>query len=237
MGKIIVVEGTDCSGKQTQTEKLVENLNKVGIKAIRLAFPMYDTPTGKIVGGAFLGKEQFDIKPVFEETSVNVPAKVASLFYAADRCYNKDKIQKYLDDGYVVVLDRYVESNMAFQGCKMQNNEREEFFGFVEKLEYDLLGIPKPDLRILLYMPVWASKILKSKRPEKPDQNESDEMYLKSAEEAYLLLAKLYDFQIINCVQGDKIKTVDQIQQQVFENVKNFLQKTKNKNLSSNFEQ
>ena len=100
MGKIIVVEGTDCSGKETQTKRLVQNLLDMGIKAIRMAFPMYDTPTGKIIGGAFLGKEQFDIKPVFEETSVNVPAKVASLFYAADRCYNKDKIQKYLDDGY-----------------------------------------------------------------------------------------------------------------------------------------
>lgn len=227
MGKIIVVEGTDCSGKETQTKRLVQNLLDMGIKAIRMAFPMYDTPTGKIIGGAFLGKEQFDIKPVFEETSVNVPAKVASLFYAADRCYNKDKIQKYLDDGYVVVLDRYVESNMAFQGCKMPPEKRQEFFEFVQKLEYDLLDIPKPDLRILLYMPIWASKILKKGRDEKPDQNERNEEYLSAAEETYLLLAKLFDFKIIDCVQGDKIKTVDQIQSQVFDCVKNYLQNQK----------
>ena len=81
MGKIIVVEGTDCSGKETQTKRLVQNLLDMGIKAIRMAFPMYDTPTGKIIGGAFLGKEQFDIKPVFEETSVNVPASYVDAFY------------------------------------------------------------------------------------------------------------------------------------------------------------
>ena len=223
MGKIIVVEGTDCSGKETQTKRLVQNLLDMGVKAIRMAFPMYDTPTGKIIGGAFLGKENFELKPVFEETSVNVPAKVASLFYAADRCYNKDKIQKYLDAGYVVVLDRYVESNMAFQGCKMPPEKRNEFFDFVQKLEYDLLGIPKPDLRILLYMPIWASKILKKGRAEKPDQNERDEKYLQDAEDTYLLLAKLFDFKIIDCVQEHKIKTVDRIQSQLFDCVKNYL--------------
>lgn len=79
-GKLIVIEGTDCSGKETQTRALVENLNNIGIKSIRLSFPMYDTPTGKIIGGAFLGKENIDIKPVFLEKSTNVPAKVASLF-------------------------------------------------------------------------------------------------------------------------------------------------------------
>lgn len=217
MGKIIVVEGTDCSGKETQTVKLVENLNNKGIKAVRLAFPMYDTPTGKIIGGAFLGKQHIDIKPVFPETSVNVDPKVSSLLYAADRCYNKQKIQNYLDDGYVVVLDRYVESNMAFQGCKMPQGQRKEFFEFVQKLEYDFLQIPKPDLKILLYMPTWASKQLKQNREEKPDQNEQDEQYLKNAEQTYLMLADLYDFHKINCVDQSLIKSVQQIQKEVFD--------------------
>lgn len=225
MGKIIVIEGTDCSGKETQTKKLVQNLNNHGIKAIRLAFPMYDTPTGKIVGGAFLGKQQIDIAPVFPETSANVDPKVASLFYAADRHYNKQKIYSYLQQDYVVVMDRYVESNMACQGCKMNPDERKSFFEFIKSLEYDLLKMPKPDLKILLYMPIWASTKLKEKRIEKPDQNESNEKYMKMAEETYLYLAKNLDFHTIDCVKGEDIKSIDQIQLEVFDFVLGYLSK------------
>lgn len=223
-GKLIVIEGTDCSGKETQSRALVENLNKMGIKAIRMAFPNYDSPTGKIIGGAFLGKENIDIPPVFPETAVNVPAKVASLFYAADRCYNVDKIQNYLNQGYTVVLDRYVESNMAFQGCKINDKEeRLEFYNFINTLEYSLLNIPKPDLKILLYMPTFASAVLKKGRSETPDQNEKDEKYLQRAENTYLEIANLYNFKIISCTEGQQIKTIEQIQQSLKSYVVEFL--------------
>lgn len=223
-GKLIVIEGTDCSGKETQSRALVDNLNKIGKKAVRLSFPRYESPTGQIIGGAFLGKENINIPPVFPEKSVNVPAKVASLFYAADRCYNKNIIEDYLKNGYVVVLDRYVESNMAFQGCKIEDKkERAEFYKFIDTLEYQLLNIPKPDLKILLYMPVEATVILKKGRVETPDQNEEDEGYLKRAENTYLEIAKLFGFKIVPCTQDKRIKKIDEIQNDLYSYVATFL--------------
>ena len=97
-GKIIVVEGTDCSGKETQTSLLVQGLRREGRKIERLSFPDYDTPTGRIVGGPYLGKEHIG-EGFFPEGAANVDPKVAALYYAADRRYNRDKILKLLDDG------------------------------------------------------------------------------------------------------------------------------------------
>ena len=97
-GKIIVIEGTDCSGKNTQSKLLCDKLNSLNIKTVALSFPMYDTPTGKIVGGPYLGKKHI-CDGWFQEGANNVPAKVASLYFAADRLYNKDQITKYIDDG------------------------------------------------------------------------------------------------------------------------------------------
>ena len=98
-GKLIVIEGTDCSGKETQSKMLVESLNEMGLKAVHLSFPMYDTPTGKIVGGCYLGKPEIG-ESLFPEGAVEVDPKIASLYYAADRKYNIGKIKKYLEDGY-----------------------------------------------------------------------------------------------------------------------------------------
>ena len=122
MSRLIVIEGTDCSGKETQSKLLVEKLESLGYKAIRLTFPNYDTPTGKIVGGPYLGKKEI-CECWFPEGAVNLDPKVASLYYAADRKYNEVEIQKYLDDDYFVICDRYVSSNMAHQGSKIKNDE------------------------------------------------------------------------------------------------------------------
>ena len=105
MGKFIVIEGTDCSGKETQSKLLVEKLNSMGKKAIRITFPNYSSPTGKIVGGPYLGKEE--ISPCwFPEGAVNVDPMVTSLYYEADRKYNEKEIRKYLEDDYFVIYDR-----------------------------------------------------------------------------------------------------------------------------------
>ena len=89
-GKIIVIEGTDCSGKETQSVLLEKKLKEQGKKCIKFSFPMYDTPTGKVVGGAYLGKEEIS-KSYFEEGAVNVDPYVVCLYYAADRKYNINK--------------------------------------------------------------------------------------------------------------------------------------------------
>lgn len=220
-GKIIIIEGTDCSGKQTQSERLTENLiNVLNKKAIKFQFPRYDTPTGKIIGGPYLGKASI-CPGFFEEGASNVPGKVAALYFAADRLYNIGEVLEYVDKGYYVILDRYVESNMAYQGGKIENDKaRHEMYRFLEKLEYDLLGLPKADIKIFLHMPYEYACELKRNRQEAPDQLESDEHGLKTAEKAYLEIAKMYSFKTISCVKNNKIKSIDEISKEVFDYVK-----------------
>ena len=226
-GKLIVIEGTDCSGKQTQTEKLVERLNNEGIETVKLGFPNYDSPTGKIVGGPYLGKS-YICEGWFPEGAPNVSGKVASLYYAADRLYNVDTINKALGDGKIVILDRYVESNMAFQGSKFSTKEeRKKMFEWLETLEYQLLELPKPDKVLFLYMPYEYACELKKSREEKPDQNELDENLLRRAESTYLELADLYDYSKIDCVIDGQIRTIDDIHEQVYDKVKKIIKSGK----------
>lgn len=139
MSKLIVIEGTDCSGKKTQADLLLQKLENDGYKSIKLSFPMYNTPTGKIVGGPYLGKESI-CPGWFKEGANNVPAKVASLYYAADRLYNINVINHYLNNDYIVILDRYVTSSMGHQAGKIKDKrQRLEMFKWLDKLEYDFL--------------------------------------------------------------------------------------------------
>ena len=152
-GKVIVIEGTDCSGKETQSKLLEEKLKKAGKKCKRFSFPMYDTPTGKIVGGSYLGKPEI-FESFFKEGAVNVDSHVASLYYAADRKYNIPQIEKYIDKGYYVILDRYTSSNQAHQGSKiLDDDDRFDMYQWIDKLEYWLLKLPKPDITIFLHVP------------------------------------------------------------------------------------
>lgn len=214
-GRIIVLEGTDCSGKDTQTQLLVQRLKREGRKVERLAFPMYDTPTGKIIGGPYLGKEYIG-DSWFNEGAVNVDPKVAALYYAADRKYNIRMISDLLDDGYDIILDRYVESNMAHQGCKINDKEeRLKLYKWLETLEYDLLELPRPDLTILLHMPY--KKVLELKRGRiGTDSHENSLTYLKTSEEAYLELAELNRHQIITCVNKDRLRDILDIHEEIY---------------------
>lgn len=225
-GKIITIEGTDCSGKETQSKLLYDKLIKDGIDVYRTSFPMYDTPTGRIVGGCYLGKEYLG-EPYFEEGANNVDYKVASLYFAADRRYNYLNIlKKELEKGKTIILDRYIESNMAHQGGKiLDDKERFEAYKFLHKLEYELLELPKPDITIFLYMPYEYSIKLRNKRNEKPDQHEMSVEHLKHAEIAYLELEKIYAFERINCVSNGVIRTPDEISEEVYTKVKRLIKK------------
>ena len=218
-GKLIVIEGTDCSGKETQSNMLVSKLNELGYKTEKFCFPYYDSPTGKIIAGPYLGKEGYD-KAYFKEGATNVDPMVASLFFAADRKYNINKITEKLENGINVVVDRYVESNLAHQGSKIYNKQqKEEMFKFLETLEYDLLKLPKADITVFLYMPLNCAKILKKNRFEKPDQHEQDEKYLQNSEDTYLYLAKKHGYIKIDCAKNNSPKTIEEIHKNVLKNV------------------
>ncbi len=212
-GKIIVIEGNDCSGKETQVQLLFQRLLREGKKVEKISFPNYDSPTGKIIGGPYLGK---DDNSFFEEGAPLVDPRVAALFYAADRRYNLPKIKELLNDNYFVILDRYVESNMAHQGCKIENKEeRLKLYDWFETLEYDLLELPKPDLTILLHMPL--KKVLELKRGRLGnDEHENSINYLKLSEESYLELAELKKHNIIECLEKGKLRDIMSIHEEIY---------------------
>ena len=186
-GKIIVIEGTDCSGKETQSKLLVKRLTEKGIKCASFSFPMYDTPTGRIVGGAYLGKPEI-CDGYFKEGAPNVDPKVSCLYYAADRKYNIDKALKLLDEGYYVFLDRYTTSNMGHQAGKAKTKkEKDKILDFIEKLEFDLCELPRPDIVVFLHMPYEATIELRKDRVA-GDGNENNPEHLINAEKTYLYI-------------------------------------------------
>lgn len=221
-GKLIVIEGTDCSGKKTQSDLLFKHLKEDGYQVYKESFPVYDSPTGKIIGGPYLGKQTI-CKGWFKEGANNVPAKVASLYYAADRLYNIKNINKYLKQGYIVILDRYVHSNMGHQVGKLKSKkERLDMFKWLEKLEFDLLDLPRPDIQLFLHMPYKFSKILQNNRLEL-DEHEKSKENIVNAEKAYLEMASLYNFYIIECTNKKEIKSINEIHEEIYNYVKSFI--------------
>lgn len=220
-GKLIVLEGTDCSGKETQTRLLVQKLSKEGKKIEFLSFPAYDTPTGKIVGGPYLGREHIG-ETYFNEGAAAVDPKVASLYYAADRRYSRDKILDYLNNGTDVIIDRYVESNMGHQGGKIfDKEERLKLYDDLEKLEYDFLEMPRPDLILFLYVPYKNVAMLQTSRSEKKDGHESSPIHIRNAEMAYLELAKLHDYKVVHCLdKKGNIRDMFEINEEIYNLVK-----------------
>ena len=214
-GKIIVIEGTDCSGKETQSKKLIERIPNLKY----FSFPNYNSPTGKIIGGPYLGKS-YICDGWFKEGADAVDPKIASLYFAADRKYNIAKINQMLDDGYNVILDRYVYSNMAHQGGKIKDtNERHRMYKWLEQLEFDLLELPKPDIKIFLYVPLEISMEIRKNRTESFDQHESNLEHLKHAENAYLEIAELYDFIKINCTIDNKMLSIEDINEIIYQHI------------------
>lgn len=210
LGKLIVIEGTDSSGKQTQASLLVDRLVKDGIKCEKKSFPDYSTPTGKIIGECLLGKNN---KSLFPEGINNIPPKVAALYYAADRAYNIDKIKELLNQGVNVILDRYVESNMAYQAAKYSDiKDKINTLLWMEQLEFNMLDLPKPDKVIFLYLPYEY-------RMDKDKSN----VHLKDAEQVYSLMVERYGYEIINCVKDDKIRSIEDIHNEIYDIVKEFV--------------
>ncbi len=228
-GKLIVIEGTDCSGKETQTKMLTKKLEKENIACVRLCFPNYDSPTGKIVGGPYLGKS-YICDGWFSEGATNVDPKVSSLYYAADRKYNVKNIEDLIDKGINVILDRYVYSNLAHQGGKINDTkERHKMYDWLDKLEFDLLELPQADIKVFLHMPYEISCELKKNREEKPDQHELSKEHLLMAEKAYTEIAEIYNFKTIECGKDNLPRSIEDINDELYNFVKEGLESKANK--------
>ena len=226
MNKIIVIEGIDCSGKDTQSRLLVENLKKDNINIDYISFPNYDSPPGKIIAGPYLGKKDKDeygnnlyTEPLFSEGSSNINPKVSCLYFAADRLYNINNIKNKLKENNLL-LNRYVYSNMAHQGGKIfDDKKRNDMYEWISKLEFDLLELPQADIKIFLHMPYKYEFELKKKR-KFLDQNELDDNYLINVEKSYLEIVEKYNFKIIECVKNDELRTIEDINKEIYNYVK-----------------
>jgi len=222
-GKLIVIEGTDASGKETQTLEIIKRLRGEGINLASFSFPRYDTPTGDVVK-RYLGKSPYgqEFGPVDD-----VNPKVASVFYALDRLATAPLIESELEAGNHVFCNRYVESNMGHQGGKIKDSgERALFIDWLDKLEYGSFNLPRPDLVLFLYMPHSVAFQLRGNRGGEADGHEANPQHLLNAERTYIELAEKFKWTRIDCAPNGKIgslKSVRQVGDEVYSHVKSLL--------------
>lgn len=216
MGKLIVIEGTDSSGKETQTKRLFEKLEEKGLKVKKISFPNYDSPACKPV--------KMYLSGAFGEDAMKVNPYPVSTMYAIDR-YASFKIdwEKFYNEDGIIVTDRYVTSNMVHQASKIKDlDEKKQYLNWLEDLEYEKMGIPRPDLVIFLNMPTEMAVKLMAERKnkitgeEKKDIHERDKEYLKESHVNACKIANTYNWKEIKCSDGERIKTIEEIGEEVF---------------------
>lgn len=211
-GKIIVIEGTDGSGKGTQAKLLTEKLTSDGLSVEKISFPQY--------GQASAGPIEEYLNGKYGDAN-QVSPYAASLLFAVDRFEAIPKIKAIRTSGRVGVFDRYVDSNAGHQGGKISNpGDREKFLAWLYDLEYNILGIPKPDLVIILHVSTDSNLELIRGRGEKAhiekgkkDGHEANEQHLRNAEQSYLWLAK-HDPEVhclIECMDGKQLRSPEEI--------------------------
>lgn len=216
MGKLIVIEGTDSSGKETQTKRLFEKLKEKGLKVKKISFPNYDSPACEPVKMYLAG--------AFGEDAMKVNPYPVSTMYAIDRYASfKTDWEKFYNEDGIIVTDRYVTSNMVHQASKIRDlDEKKKYLNWLEDLEYEKMGIPRPDLVIFLNMPTEMAVKLMAERKnkitgeEKKDIHERDKEYLKESHANACKIANIYNWKEIKCNDGDRIKTIEEIGEEVF---------------------
>lgn len=208
MGKLIVIEGLDGSGKSTQLERLPIALKERGIDCRTVSFPCYEDDSSALVKMYLAG--QFGSKPG------DVNAYAASCFYAVDRfaSFKKDWGEFYTEGG-VIISGRYTTSNAVHQCSKLDESEWETFLSWLYEFEYEKLGIPAPDKVIFLDMPTEVSQKLLDKRYNADgghkDIHESDLEYLNKCRKAALFTADYSGWVKIPCARDGEPRTIEEI--------------------------
>jgi len=223
MGNLIVIDGTDGSGKQTQMEILESKLRKENVDFRKVSFPNYDSPSSSLVkmylSGEF-GKDAKEISPY-----------IASNFFAADRyaTYKKD-LEEYYENGGLILADRYTTANMVHQAGKIKDKtERKKFLDWLYDLEFNIYKIPVPTKVFFLNMPVEYSLKLIENRKNKFNENavkdihESSRNHLEDSYNAACDVAKDYNWCEIKCIKNGEIRTREDISEEIFNVVKEIL--------------
>lgn len=224
-GKLFVVEGLDGSGKQTQSELVTERLKDEGYNVIRASYPNYKSESSALVKMYLNGD--------FGENADDIDPKVASAFYAVDRyaTYKKEYEDFFLRGG-IIIADRYVTSNMVHQGCKIKDiGKKEEYLDWLVDFEYNIFKIPRPDRVFFLDINPEVSKELikdrdnKFTNESKKDIHESNYEYLLSAYENVNFLVDKYGFERIECVKGNSLKSIEEINDILYKKIINDLRR------------
>ena len=216
MGKLIVIEGTDGSGKSTQFRRLTEHLKQDAREFQTLVFPQYSEPSSALIR-MYLGGE-FGSKP----TDVN--AYAASAFYAVDRYASfKKGWGEWYDNGGLIVSDRYTTSNAVHQASKETGEQQQEFLKWLYEFEYDKLGLPRPDLTIYLDVPTdFTEKMLRGREQATnthADIHEQDMDYLATCRKTGRAAAQFYGWTVIDCVKDGQMRSIEDIHEEIYRHV------------------
>ena len=220
MGKLYVIDGTDASGKQTQFEKLQQRLKKENIDFRTVSFPNYDSPSSYLVKMYLSGE--------FGENAKDVSPYIASTFYAADRYATyKTKLEDYYNNGGIILADRYTTANMVHQAGKIKDKqEREKFLNWLWDFEFNLYKLPVPTKVFFLNMPPeYAFELMKNREnkftPEaQKDIHERDKNHIIDSYNAACDVAQKYNWVTIDCIKDDKIRTIEEIHEDIFKQIK-----------------
>lgn len=207
-GTLIVLEGIDGSGKETQASLLEKKLKEKGRKVMHISFPDYESPSSALV--------KMYLKGDFGKNPEDVNPYAASLFYAVDRFASyRMKWKDFYQKGGIIIADRYTTSNMVHQMTKYEDKKaRKDFLSWLEKTEYEELELPVPDLVILLDIPLGVSENLVKERARQGgsmDIHEQHLDYLRKCHDAYQELVSLYGWKRIPCTEEGKLRTIEDI--------------------------
>lgn len=215
-GKLIIIEGgSDGSGKATQTKKLYQRLQSEGVQIKKVEFPNYESESSALVKmylrGDF-GKNPGDVSPY-----------ISSTFYAVDRyaSFKTDWEKDYLA-GTLILSDRYTTSNMVHQAAKLSGLEKDIYLDWLWQLEFQLYHLPVPDCVIFLDVPPDISQELMRARAnkftgeEEKDIHERNQEYMKNSYENAQYVANKYNWRRISCADGNRLKSIDEIHEEIY---------------------
>ena len=216
MGKLIVIEGTDGSGKSTQFKKLIQRLEDEGKQFRQLEFHQYSEPSSALIK-MYLGGE-FGSKPS------DVNAYAASAFYAVDRYASYKKVWgQWYEDGGLVVTGRYTTSNAVHQASKEKPENWTAFMQWLYEFEYDNLGLPAPDLVIYLDVPTdFTEKMMRVREAAtntRADSHEKDLEYLATCRRTAKTAAEFYNWTVIQCVKNGEMRSIEDIHEEIYRHV------------------
>ena len=212
MGKLIVIEGTDGSGKSTQFKLLTERLRREGREFQQLVFPQYAEPSSALIR-MYLGGE-------FGTHPSDVNAYAASAFYAVDRFASYKKVWgEYYEQGGLIVSDRYTTSNAVHQASKETGEKQKEFLKWLYDFEYNQLGLPCPDLVIYLDVPTdFTEKLMRRREADTnttADIHEQDLEYLATCRRTGKAAAEFYGWTVIECVRDGAMRSIEDIHEEI----------------------